>query len=58
MADPQQDQPVGFRQLMQLLIRLSAGRFFGSVTINFRAGQITTIEQHQTFKATDLPTEP
>lgn len=52
------DEPAtSFRQLIAFLVKLSQQRFFGQVTINFRAGQITTIDQHQTFKATDLPTD-
>lgn len=52
------DEPkASLKQVMSFLIRLSQLRFYGKVTINFQGGQITTIVQEQTFKATDLPTE-
>lgn len=52
------DEPTTtLKQVMSFLIRLCQRRFYGEVRIKFQGGQIITIVQEQTFKATDLPTE-
>lgn len=45
-------------QALDLIRQLSAARFYGSLTLKFESGRITTIKKEQTIKASDLSEQP
>ena len=42
------------RKLIALIQRLTAGRFFGSVTLRFENGRLLHVKVKQILKASDL----
>jgi hypothetical protein len=45
-------------QALELIRRLAQERFYGTLTVKFEAGRITTIKKEQTIKPADLSEQP